>query len=164
MFSSRSVLGLMALICFLSLGFAYVLQYGFDQAPCDLCLLQRFCFYVVGIIALLGSLYKHGLWGRRLYGFITFIFSLGGLAAAGRQVYIQSLPEDLKPGCGPGLIFRLNHSPWLEALTQAIHGTGDCAAKGWTIFGMSLAFWAGALFLFLLGLSLWVLKIKKVAR
>jgi disulfide bond formation protein DsbB len=142
-------------ISVLALGFAYVLQYGYGQAPCDLCLLQRFCLMGLGLVALVASLHRPRGWGKRLYAGFCLGFCLGGLAAAGRQVYLQSLPEELKPSCGPGLLFRMNHSPWMDALAQAMHGTGDCAQIGWTIFGMSLAFWTGILFL---GLGIWCIK------
>lgn len=148
---------LVFLICVLALGFALILQYGYGQAPCDLCLLQRVCFMGVGAFALIACLHRPRGWGKRVYAALCFVACLGGLAAAGRQVYLQSLPEELKPSCGPGLLFRLNHSPWMDALAQAMQGTGDCAQIGWTIFGFSLAFWTGILFL-----GLGILCIKKV--
>lgn len=155
---------LIALICASALSFAYVMQYGFGHAPCDLCLLQRFAIYGVGITALIAWLHRPAKWGQSIYAGLCLIWSLAGLAASGRQVYLQSLPEALKPSCGPGLIFRLHHSPWLDALSQAMRGTGDCAQVGWTFFGMSLAFWTGLLFVILVIMSLMALQIKKVVR
>jgi disulfide bond formation protein DsbB len=146
---------LITLITFLALAFAYILEFGFDQKPCDLCLLQRFAIFGLGFTCLIASLHKPKSWGNKIYGFFALIWGLGGLTASARQVYLQSLPEDLKPGCGPGLIFKMNHGPWLDAITQSLHGTGDCAQIGWTFLGMSLAFWTGCLFVVLILLSLW---------
>lgn len=162
--TSRPLFAFITLICLFALSFAYLLQYGFGQAPCDLCLLQRFAIYGVGITAMIAWLHHPQQWGKSIYAGICFIWSVAGLAASGRQVYLQSLPDELKPSCGPGLLFRLNHSPWLDALTQAMRGTGDCAQIGWTFLGMSLAFWTGILFVGLVGLSLFALQIKKVVR
>jgi protein dithiol:quinone oxidoreductase len=164
MSTSRKIFGFISLICFLGLAFAYVLQYGFGQHPCDLCLLQRFALYGVGFCALIAFLHCPKGWGTQLYATLCLLFSIGGLGAAGRQVYLQSLPEELKPSCGPGLIFRMNHSPWLDALAQAMHGTGDCAQIGWTFLGQSLAVWTGVLFGVLMLMSIFALAIKKVVR
>lgn len=150
------------LICFFALTSAYILQYGFGQKPCDLCLLQRVFFYAVGLTAGLAYLARPGLWGSRIYSSFCLLFSLCGLGAAGRQVYLQNLPEELKPGCGPGLLFRMHHSPWLDALGAAIKGTGDCAQIGWTFFGLSLAVWSGVIFVVLLLMNIYALQIKKV--
>jgi protein dithiol:quinone oxidoreductase len=164
MATTQKTFGLISLICISALSFAYILQYGFGQHPCDLCLLQRFALYGVGFFALIAFFHRPQGWGVSLYGTLCLLFSLGGLAAAGRQVYLQSLPEELKPSCGPGLIFRMNHSPWLDALAQAMHGTGDCAQIGWTFLGQSLAVWTGVLFVGLIMMSIFVLGIKKVVR
>jgi disulfide bond formation protein DsbB len=137
---------LITLLCFLALVFAYILQYGFGQMPCDLCLLQRFAIYGLGITCFVASIHRPTAWGKTVYASVALLWSLGGLAASARQVYLQSLPEDLKPGCGPGLLFKMNHGPWLDAMMQSMQGSGDCAKIGWTFMGMSLAFWTGVLF------------------
>jgi protein dithiol:quinone oxidoreductase len=155
---------IITLLCFLALVFAYILEYGFGQLPCDLCLLQRFAIVGLGITCLIASIHAPKGWGHKLYAGLALIWSLGGLTASARQVYLQSLPEELKPGCGPGLLFKMNHGPWIDAITQSMQGSGDCAKIGWTFMGMSLAFWTGVLFLGFVCLSIWAAQIKKVVR
>lgn len=164
MMSSQPWFRFITVICIVALSIALILQYGFGQKPCDLCLLQRFAMIGLGLTALIAWIHHPKSFGNRIYACLTLLWSLGGLAAASRQVYLQSLPEELKPGCGPGLLFRMNHSPWMDAIAQAMHGTGDCAQLGWTFLGMSLAFWTGLLFVGLVVVSVMALQIKKVVR
>lgn len=156
--------GLIALISFSAVAVALTLQYGFGQAPCDLCLLQRFAMIALGLTALIAWLHHTKTWGHKIYAGVCLSWGLIGLGFSARQVYLQSLPEELKPSCGPGLMFRMDHSPWLDAIGQAMHGSGDCAQIGWTFMGQSLAVWTGVLFLVLIVLSFIALQIKKVVR
>ena len=61
--------------------------------------------------------------------------ALGGAAVAARHIWIQHLPKDQVPACGPGLDFMLQHFPMAEVWQELMHGSGECAAKGWTFLG-----------------------------
>ena len=75
---------------------------------------------------------------------------------AGRHVWLEHLPKDQVPSCGPGLDFILDSFPLTKALPLIFKGSGECADVVWRFLGLSISEWALIWFvLFLLtGLSL----------
>ena len=60
---------------------------------------------VVGIAAALQGK------GFQVYGWIAAIAALGGTGTAGRQVWLQHLPKDQVPQCGPDLYYMMDNFP-----------------------------------------------------
>ena len=135
----RRAFALAALACALLLAFGYFLQYVQGLQPCPLCLVQRGFFYAVAAACIAGAL--HHRW-RILYGVLAGLFALGGAATAARQVWLQHLPPDKVPQCGPDLFFMLDNFPLSRTLRTLIAGTGECAAVDWTFAGLSIAEWS----------------------
>src|SRR5690606_11897415 len=75
------------------------------------------------------------------------LFAGAGAALAGRQVWLQHLPEDQVPACGPGLEYMLEAFPLSDVLLMMVRGTGDCAKVDWTFLGLSIAGWTLVWFL-----------------
>ena len=139
------------LICAALIGFALYLQYVVGEDPCPLCLLQRIGFIGLGAIFLVAALHNPGRTGRAIYGTILLLLAIAGGAVAGRHVWLQSLPKHLVPECGPGLDYILSRFPLSKAIDLVLRGSGECAEKGWTLLGLSIAGWALVWFV-LLGL------------
>jgi disulfide bond formation protein DsbB len=154
--SFRMGAGLGALVCALLLGYGYYLQYAQGLDPCPLCLVQRGFFYAVMGIFLLAALHAPLGAGRIIYPGLAALFAAGGLAAAGRQVWLQHLPPDKVPQCGPDLFFMLENFPLSRTLRTLFTGTGECAAVDWTFLGLSIAEWSLAWFAALLVYALWL--------
>jgi disulfide bond formation protein DsbB len=150
-FRAGAALG--ALACALLLGFAYYLQYVQGLDPCPLCLVQRGFFYAVLIVLAVGAV--HGR-AKILYGSLAGLFAAGGIAAAARQVWLQHLPPDKVPQCGPDLYFMLENFPLSRTLRTLISGTGECAVVDWTFLGLSVAEWSLAWFVALFCFALWL--------
>ena len=142
-----------AAVCLLLLGFAYYLQYAQGLEPCPLCLVQRGFFYGVLIVLVLGAI--HGRW-KIAYGTLVALFAAGGLATAARQVWLQHLPPDKVPQCGPDLFFMLENFPLSRTLEKLFTGTGECAKVDWTFLGLSIAGWSAVWFAALIGYALWL--------
>src|SRR6185295_6470276 len=85
-------------------------------------------------------------------------FALGGAGVAARQVWLQHLPADKVPQCGPDLYFMLENFPFSRTLKTLLSGTGECAAVDWTFLGLSIAEWSLACFAALLLYSLWLAR------
>lgn len=85
------------------------------------------------------------------------ISAAGGLAAAGRQVWLQHLPPELVPACGPSLEYMLETFPFAEALKMLILGDGNCAEVDWTFIGFSMAEWSLAWFIAFFCAAMWQL-------
>ena len=154
--SFRLGAGLGALVCALLLGFGYYLQYVQGLDPCPLCLVQRGFFYAVIAVLTLAALHAPLRGGRTVYGGLAVLFAGGGAATAARQVWLQHLPPDKVPQCGPDLYFMLENFPLARTLKTLITGTGECAVVDWTFLGLSIAEWSLGWFVVLSVYALWL--------
>ncbi len=107
-----------------------------------MCMMQRAAFVAIAICALFAVMHNPGATGQRVYAALTFVSSTVGAAIASRQLWLQSLPEDRVPACGPGLEYMLEVFPLLEVIEMAIVGTGDCAKVQWTWLNISIPGWS----------------------
>ena len=87
------------------LAFGYFLQYVEGLAPCPLCITQRFFFFLCGLTALIAIIHHPAQLMTRVYAIFGASFALAGSGFAGRQLYLQSLPADQAPACGPSIEF-----------------------------------------------------------
>jgi disulfide bond formation protein DsbB len=152
--NSRIAFGVGALVCIGLLGFAYYLQYVQGLEPCPLCMVQRGFFYSVMILFIAAAAHGPRAWGRTVYAALITLFALGGAATAGRQVWLQHLPPDKVPQCGPDLFFMLENLPLSRTLEKLFYGSGECAAVDWKFVGLSIAGWSLVWFI-VLGLYAW---------
>ena len=129
--------------------------------PCPMCMMQRVAFVAVGIVALLAALHNPDYLGQKAYALFLTIFAASGASVAIRQVWLQSLPEDQVPACGPGIEYMLEVFPILEALQMAIRGTGDCAKVHWQMFGIAIPGWSLIAFAGFIFISLAILFMKR---
>src|SRR5580765_3474552 len=150
-----------ALICAALLSYGYYLQYVQGLEPCPLCLVQRLFFYAVMIIFLLAAVHAPGRMGARVYGGLVLLFAAGGAAVAGRQVWLQHLPPDRVPQCGPDLFFMVENFPLSRTLKTLLSGTGECAAVDWTFLRLSIAEWSLVCFAALFLYSLWLISSRR---
>ncbi len=130
------------LICLALLGFAYYLQYFQDQNPCPLCILQRVTFTVMMVMFLVAALHGPARTGAAVYSGLLVIAAAVGAAIAGRQVWLQHLPPEQVPECGPGLDYMLQRYPFGQALQRILAGSGECAEAGWRFLGLTIAGWS----------------------
>ena len=131
-----------AIVCTALLGYGYYLQHVQGLDPCPLCLVQRGFFYGVLATCLAAAVHGPRNWGRNVYGVLAALFAAGGLAAAGRQVWLQHLPPDKVPQCGPDLFFMLENLPLSRTIEKLFYGSGECAAVDWKFLGLSIAGWS----------------------
>lgn len=137
--------------CALLLAVAYYLQFAEGLEPCPLCIFQRVALAVLGIVFLLAALQNPRGAGRYVYAALLAVTAAVGTAIAGRHVWLQSLPPDQVPSCGPGLNYLLDTFPLFEAVALVLRGSGECAEVD-LVFGLSIPLWT--LFVFVgLGLA-----------
>jgi len=141
--------------------FGLFLQYVEHQDPCPLCMVQRVIFVVILVIFALAALHGPKRIGERIYAALIGVLSLSGVAVALRHIWIQNLPKDQVPACGPGLDYLLDTFPLAEVLKELMHGSGECALKGWTILTLGIPEWS---LLCYLALGLWALLIANRAK
>jgi disulfide bond formation protein DsbB len=130
------------LVCAGLLGFALYLQHVEGQDPCPLCILQRIAFIGMMAVYAVGALHGPARRGAIVYSSIAAIIALIGGGIAGRQVWLQMLPPDKVPACGPGLEYMLERFPLAKALEKILAGSGECAEAGWRFLGLTIAGWS----------------------
>ena len=120
----------------------YYLQYFQGQDPCPLCHVQRAFYYAVGIVFLVATLHAPRRVGHVLYALLGLVFALGGFGVAARHVWLQHLPPDKVPACGPDLFFMLENFPFGRLLEKLFTGSGQCAEVKWRFLTLSIPEWS----------------------
>lgn len=158
-FRSACLLGFA--VCAGLMGYALYAQHGLDLEPCPLCVLQRIAVIATGTVFLIAALHAPRAGGRWVYGLGGFVTATAGAGVATRHVWLQSLPPDQVPACGPGYDYMMEAFPFAEALKMIFSGSGECAEVDWTFLGQSMPVWTLVAFI---GLALWALLSAAVAR
>jgi disulfide bond formation protein DsbB len=130
-----------ALTCAGLMGFALYAQHGLGLEPCPLCVFQRVAVIALGVVFALAALHGPRGAGRIVYGLLAVLAAAGGAGVAGRHAWLQSLPPDQVPACGPGLDFMLDTFGLGEALRMVLSGSGECAEVAWSFLGLSMPLW-----------------------
>lgn len=150
--SSRQVFLLMFVACLSLILVALYMQYVMELTPCYLCITQRVFVMLTGGIALLAFLHNRGL---RIYGALTALSALSGSFFSGKQLWLQSLPEDQVPACGPPAEYLFDVFSFNQAVGMLLRGDGNCAEVQWTFLGLSIPGWTLICFLGLAALGIW---------
>jgi disulfide bond formation protein DsbB len=128
-------------VCAILIAYALYLQYVEGLEPCPLCVFQRICLIIMGVIFLIAGFHHPGRVGATVYAILLLLAGSAGIAFAGRQVWLQSLPADQVPACGMGLNYMLDTLPFTDVLKKVLEGSGECAEKNWEFLHLSLAGW-----------------------
>jgi protein dithiol:quinone oxidoreductase len=141
-FLSRRIIYLLGLaVCAGLIAFALYLQHKLGEDPCALCIFQRVAVAALGVVFLIAGLHNPQALGNRVYALLALAIALIGGGIAARHVWLQHLPKDQVPECGPGLSYLMESQPWLQVLRNVLQGSGECAEVGWTFLRLSIPEW-----------------------
>ncbi|KAA9131813.1 disulfide bond formation protein B [Marinihelvus fidelis] len=140
-FSLRLWYLLAAICCAALLGYALYSQHKMFLDPCPLCIFQRVAFMWIGVWALVGALFNPGGKWRWTVTTLMTIGAIVGGAIAWRHVWLQGLPLDQVPECGPGLAYMMDTLPFWNVLKTVLEGDGACAEVQWQFLGLSMPAW-----------------------
>lgn len=143
---SRWLFLCVALLCGVLIAVALFMEHVMGLEPCALCMLQRAAVIATGLVALVPAVIHPRGWGVRVWGALVSLFSLSGLGLAWRQLWLQSLPAEEVPPCGPGYDYLRETFPLMDLVQMALEGTGDCAEVQWTFLGLSIPGWTWVFF------------------
>jgi disulfide bond formation protein DsbB len=149
LFGNRNLFWLIVLATATAMASALYLQYVVGLVVCPLCLTQRVFFVAAGTIAFVAALHNPGHIGRRIYAFLGLLMTAGGIGFAGRHIWLQYLPPEEVPACGPSLEYMLETLPFAETFKVLLMGDGNCAETLWTLLGLSIPELAMAVFMFI---------------
>ncbi|MGY4878754.1 disulfide bond formation protein B [Vreelandella aquamarina] len=128
--------------CVLMMAVALGLQYIVGLAPCPLCVFQRIGVIATAIVLLIAAIHNPaGRIGKVFYGILSLITVGGGAFVAGRHVWLQSLPADEVPSCGPDLSYMMEMLPLQDVVNRVLSGSGECAEIDFMLMGLSLPAW-----------------------
>ena len=117
----------------------FFLQRYMGFSPCPLCIFQRIGLMIMGGFALIAAIFDPK---SKIVRLLLWLGSLAGIGwaavVAGRHVWLQHLPADQVPSCGPGLDYWLDTLPMQQVLKEVFAGSGECASIEWTFMGLSI--------------------------
>lgn len=135
----KRFLVLLGIICLALIGGALYMQIVLGEAPCPLCILQRYALLFIAVFAFIGAA-TPGRLSLTICELLVTLSAIGGVIAAGRHVYIQSHPTE---SCGIDVL-----QPIVDGLPLAwlfpvgFQVGGFCETPYPPVFGLSLAQWA----------------------
>lgn len=145
-----------------SVAFAVVyLQGELGLDPCPLCMASRLLLLAMGGFFLLAFVHNPRQLGQRIYALFSFLLAVAGILVSGRHIWLQSLPPNEVPECGPGLEYLLQNFPLRNALEIILSGSGECAEVQWQLLGLTIPQQTLGLFVLLLILTLLQIRKKK---
>lgn len=144
------------LACALLIAAALYLQHVSGLEPCPLCILQRVAVIALGAVFLAAWVHNPHRTGQRLYALLIGLVAIAGGAVASRHVWLENLPEDRIPACGPGLDYIMENFPLSRALELILRGSGECAEVAWRFLGLSIPGWTLVAFVAFLGMAVLV--------
>ncbi|MGY4515393.1 disulfide bond formation protein B [Lysobacter sp. HA18] len=151
-FRTQFLLGFVA--CCALMAYALYAEHVLKLEPCPLCIFQRIAVMSLGLIFLIGGLVGPKRPGaRRGWGLVALIPALAGIGIAGRHVWIQHLPPEQVPSCGPPFAFLRETLPFIQLIRKVLTGDGQCAKIEWTFLGQSMPVWTLICFVVL---AIWI--------
>ncbi len=142
-------------VCAGLMAYALYAQYQLFLEPCPLCVFQRMAVIGLGLIFLLAAIHNPGGWGSRVYALLIGVVAAAGSVVAGRHVWLQHLPADEVPSCGPGFDYIMESFPLADALGLIFRGSGECADIDWLFMGLSMPAWTLTCIVALGGCGIW---------
>ena len=150
--SITQAFALLALGCIGLLGFGMYLQHVVGLEPCPMCIVQRYAMTLIGLLALLGLVWRSVLGGRVL-AVLAVLLAAGGAFVAARQTWLQWYPPEVA-SCGRDFYGMIESFPLQRAIPLIFRGSGDCSKVDWTFLGGSIANWS---FVAFVCMALWLL-------
>jgi protein dithiol:quinone oxidoreductase len=130
---------------FLMLVGAY-LEHVLKLLPCPLCITQRAFIVLTGLIGLAAAIHNPAACGQRCYAALGILAALSGAFVSHHHMWLQSLPADQAPACGPGLAYMFEVFPMIEAIKLLFQGDGTCSLPH-IILGLTIPTWTFIAFL-----------------
>jgi len=147
------VLAAIGLLALAAVASAVIAQYVFDMQPCPWCVLQRFIYLVLAVLALAGAFIAGR--ARRILAWLGLLVALSGVGAA----LWQQLAAVNENSCDLSLAERITTGLHLDRLApQLFIAYASCADAAVNVLGIPFAVWSCAMFALLALLLVWTLR------
>lgn len=135
----KRFLALLGLICLALIGGALYMQIVLGEAPCPLCILQRYALLLIALFAFIGV----AMPTRRsitVCEVLVVLSAIGGIIAAARHIYILANPA---VSCGLDVLQPIvDGLPLAAIFPLGFQVDGFCSTPYPPVLGLSLAQWA----------------------
>ena len=125
--------------------------------PCYLCITQRVFIMSIAAVCALAALHNPTYSGQKIYAGLSTILALVGSYFSGKQLWLQSLPEDKVPACGIPVDYLFDVFSLSEAISHLLRGDGNCAEVQWQLLGLSMPGWVLLAFIGYVGAGIYQL-------
>jgi disulfide bond formation protein DsbB len=134
---SNRILNLIIFVfCVTTIGIVLYMEHVMLLTPCGLCITQRVFVIFCGFTCLASAIHNPSPYGQKIYAFVAAAMTVFGSYFAIRQIWLQHLPEDQVPACGPGLSYIYENFPFIETLNFLLKGDGNCAEVQYRFLGL----------------------------
>ncbi|HYF98370.1 MAG TPA: disulfide bond formation protein B [Coxiellaceae bacterium] len=161
----RLVSLLIALLTLFIVGASFYIENVLGMKACMLCLIQRACFGLLFVMSLVAFFQYASVTMGKIYTRGGLIFSLVGLTAGLRQIWLQHQPMSVADNCLPRFSYLVENMP-IDKTLGLFHGKTNCSDYVWAYHGLSLASWSAIAFgviIFLLLVQVFLAPRKKGA-
>ena len=135
----KRFLVLLGVICLALIGGALYMQIVLGEAPCPLCILQRYALLLISVFAFAGAAMR-GRTSLTVCEALVVLSAIGGIVAAGRHVYILAHPA---VSCGLDVLQPIvDGLPLASVWPLVFQVDGFCSTPYPPVLGLSLAQWA----------------------
>ncbi|MDP1930618.1 MAG: disulfide bond formation protein B [Gammaproteobacteria bacterium] len=133
---TRTMNLLIFVACTVIILIALYMEHVMMLQPCGLCITQRIFVILCGLVCLASAIHNPSPAAVRNYALGAASMCVAGAYFAGRQIWLQHLPEDQVPACGPGLTYIMDNFPLMDTLSFLLKGDGNCAEVSWRFLGI----------------------------
>ncbi len=151
----RVVFAAMSAVCTALVGFGLYLQEYKGIDPCPMCILQRYAFIAIAIVALVAAIHGPRQLALKCYGALVALLAVAGGGVAIRHSWLQHFPP-AKETCGADLDFLIDTFPLSQALPKIFAGTGSCSKVDWKLLGLSIPEWALVWYVIFAAVAIWI--------
>ena len=155
-FSSTDLAISVLFLCGTLLSTGIFMEHAMSMEPCALCMMQRFWLFACAFLALAGIMHNPN-WG--IYPLLTAACAIIGTSFSLRQLWLQNLPTDQAPACGPGFDYMTENFPVWDLIVAMTSGSGNCAEVSWSFIGLSIPAWLSVFFAAIIFVS--ILQIRR---
>lgn len=138
MTTPRKALLAIAVLCLGLLGVGLYLQYGRDMLPCPLCIIQRYAFFFIAIVCLIGAFLPRG--AAVAASGIAALLAVSGAGVAGWHLWVKAHPT-VSCGIDPVEV-ALNALPTSKLMPFLFQADGMCTTEYPPILGLSIPQWS----------------------
>ena len=126
---------------------AFYFEYVLYLDPCPLCMTQRLGTVMIGVGFFLAFLSRNTRWLLLVALLFTLAAAVFSTWVADHQIWMQGLPKEEVPACGPSMNYLIETLPLTDLLSVMLNGDGNCAEIVWSLWGMSMPEWTRICFI-----------------